>query len=341
MQALEMITFLGLILAGYVTIRKPARPRQSTGPPVRRYRNGRVLPLAILAIIAGVSLLSAVQPTARADVSHQRELWGSNSGVFDKFRAAVPLARVDHVYYDKWGGAETWPATWPDKRPGVCLLINLRPMPGPLFGHVYDRQLRGLFKSAPPCSRVSIWHENANGKAGCLTGSCNPLGYPAILRDPARFRRMQHYMEWLVRGTQVKFGVIGCGPAINAVEWYARGNDWYGTDLYFNTKYYLDRGGRVSRAKVWARMDADNRAFRIASDMKYPKWVIGETNATPDYRRAAWFTYVAQWFDVHDGGRVPWIATFFPRTAKGGLSTPWPPSPAVLRTLRHLTASHQ
>jgi hypothetical protein len=81
----------------------------------------------------------------------------------------------------------------------------------------------------------------------------------------------------------------------------------------------------LSKAKVWARLDANLAALKKISGQRYPLIRIGESNASPDSYRKAWFTDVASWFNSHDGNRPAWIETFWRDGAtarQGGLSGP-------------------
>jgi hypothetical protein len=269
--------------------------------------------------------------------------------------AGLPYAV--RVYYDSYtaGQQATWPAAWPARSGARCTLLTERPLPGPLLAGKYDAYYRALFASAPVCSDFSIWHENANGAPGCLVGLCNPLGYPASVRSPARFRQMQAHMLALTRGTHVKFGTIGCGPVASNPEWYAPHLDWYATDLYFNAKYlahgamhvqvspFATATGSVSKAKVWARLSSNYAQFRTISGQRCPLYNIPESNASPDSRRTSWFADVAAWYDTHACHRTGWIITFWragKSSQQGGLSGPWPPSAGVLAALRAIVRSH-
>ena len=293
-----------------------------------------------LAIAAGITATQA--PGHAATTRHVRICWGSNRGTWDAFHRAIPASRCVRVYYDK---PNVFPRHWPDRAgPDVWTLLSIRPTPWMLLHHRFDRTLRELVATAPAHSLLTIWHENAVGN--------NPLGYSGSVRNPAIYRRMQTYMERLVHGTKVRFGTIGCGPVNQAEKWYAPHLDWYGVDLYLNDRYlaggqlrnspspFTSRGGVLSKAKVWARMDGNLAALRKVSGERYPLIRIGESNASPDSYRKMWFTDVASWFASHDGNRPAWIDTFWKdgETARqGGLSGPWPPGAGVVRRLNWLT----
>lgn len=281
---------------------------------------------------------------AHAATTHTREVWGSNVRTFPAYVKAVPQAHGVRIYYDTY---DKFPATCPRQAAGVWELISLRPSYDALMSGSEDAQLRALAKTCPAHTDWTIEHENVTGN--------NPLGYPPSIHNKAHFLAMQAHMEALVQGTPVKFGVIGCGPVGGYVGWLAKGLDWYGFDMYFNSKYLTAGGqvaiaspfatasGQVSKALVWKRLDGNLAAIRQASGQKYPRIDIGETNASPDSRRIAWFTDLASWFDSHDGHRTVRIDTFWAGkpASSGGLSGPWPPSAGVIAVLKHLAWSHQ
>jgi hypothetical protein len=303
----------------------------------------------LLVLVTAATLLVVITGTAaHASTRHARVAIGSNVRIYPAFQAKIPAARAVRIYYDSTDPAD-WPAACPVLPGRPWMLISFRPMPGPLLAGDYDTWFRQWFATCPHHTDVTIWHENAVGN--------NPLGYVHILRDPARYRRMQLHMLKLARGTHVRFGTLGCGPVNQAAKWYAPGLDWYGYDLYLNDKYLsggglrkaailpgATSGGTLDRAKVWARMSANLDAFRRISGERYPRIDLGESNASPDSYRQAWFTDVVSWFDAHDGRRPGRVLTFWRdgKSAKdGGLSGPWPPKASVERLLQRLAASHR
>lgn len=312
-------------------------------------RRALILLGGILLAITLAAGISAQDAHAATPVRHTRINWGVNRNTWDAFHKAVPLAHSVRVYYDSTNPA-TWPQHWPARAAGnPCVLLSMRPEPWPLLHGKYDAYFKAFFASAPPCSLFTIWHEDAVQN--------DPLGYTGAVRNPAVYRAMQTYMENLVQGTHVKFGTLGCGPVNQAEEWYAPKLDWYGYDLYFNDRYLTGGGlrhgsmspftsttGTLVEAKVWARMTANLAAIQKVSGERYPAIRLGESNASPDSYRRAWFTDVANWFDHYDGHRPAWIETFWRdgKSAKqGGLSGPWPPGKSVVQRLRWLTELHR
>src|SRR5215469_9056343 len=126
--------------------------------------------------------------------------------------AAARAARAVRIYYD---AVDVFPSAWPRRAGTNWTVLSIRPRPGPLLSGSLNPQLDALIDTAPPHSRLTIWHEDAVGN--------NPLGYRGLVRNPAVYRAMQAYMEHLVDGSNVRFGTIGCGPAGQAEQWYAPG----------------------------------------------------------------------------------------------------------------------
>src|SRR5262245_41899514 len=296
---------------------------------------------ALVSCVVLAAIFVAAVPGSAAESRHERICWGANRGTWDAFHRAIPASHCVRVYYDE---PNVFPRHWPDRAgKNVWTLLSIRPTPW-LLHHRLDRELRALIATAPAHSLLTIWHEDAVGN--------NPLGYSGAVRNAAIYRRMQTYMERLVHGSKARFGTIGCGPVNQAEKWYAPHLDWYGFDLYLNDRYlaggqlrngaspFTTRGGTLSKAKVWARLDANLAALRKVSGERYPLIRIGESNASPDSYRKMWFTDLASWFASHDGNRPAWIDTFWRdgETARdGGLSGPWPPSAAVVHRLNWLS----
>jgi len=276
---------------------------------------------------AGVSAAGLSAAPASAAPRHIRIAWGINQNLWDQFLEKVPRAHAVRVFYNSRNHI---PVHWPAFLKSPWVTMSLRPMPGPLLSGKLDAKLRRLIRSAPKHSQLTIWHEDAVGN--------NPLGYPSQLRDPARYIRMQEHMERLVKGSNVRFGTIGCGAMLQAEKWFAPHLDWYGYDFYDNKRYW-NRDGTLSRTKVWRRMNGNFAAFRAVSGERYPRIVIGEANSPRNSHRANWFTFVARWFDTHDRRQPTRILTFWHASSglpQGGLSGPWPPSKAVIRRLAYL-----
>ncbi len=280
-----------------------------------------------LAGLLAVSWVFLVHPAAQA-TSHVKITWGVNRNFFAAFKHKVPLARAVRVYYD---AENVFPSSWPQRAgKGAWVTLSIRPNPADLLSGKLDAKLKALIASAPPNSELAVWHENYPG---------NPLHYPRSVNNPQAAVAMQRYMERLVKGTHVRFGVIISGPARNEMAWIARGLDWYGVDLYDNKRYW-NRDHTLSKAKIWARMNANLTAFKKASGEQHPLIRLDETNTPWDNHRQRWFLWTAQWFGTHDGSRPARIMTYWNPDhgqASGGLSGPWPPSAPVVRILRLLS----
>jgi hypothetical protein len=225
------------------------------------------------------------------------------------------------MYYDT---ENLFPPAWPE-RFGAHLTLSLRPNPSDLLSGRLDRHLKAVIDSAPLHSELTFWHENTTG---------NPLGYPAYVNNARAAVRMQRYGQSLCRGTRVRFGVITVGPAVQQLGWLAPGLDWYGDDLY-EFPELRNPNGTFSRAKIIARLNSNLHAWREASGKQAPAIRICETNSSLDSHRSRFFTTIAQWLARHNGNRM---LTYW--NAHGGDSGPWPPSAAVVRTLRSLSEEY-
>jgi hypothetical protein len=266
--------------------------------------------------VAGALGLRSVTP-------RNRIIFGAILSVYPKLHAAVPRARGLRMYF---GGENEFPAAWPDPHPGAWITLSLRPNPDDLFSGKLDDQLKAIVNSAPAHSELTFWHENTTG---------NPLRYPRYVNNAAAAVRMQHYGHRLCRGTQVRFGVITCGPAMQQIDWLAPGLDWYGDDLY---EFPRLRGpdDTISKTKIIARLDSNLDAWRKKSGRRWPSIRICETNSPFDAHRPDWFTWIAQWMAAHNGRRMLTYWNSHAGVAQGGLSGPWPPSPDVVTRLRSL-----
>src|SRR5215472_15225613 len=129
-------------------------------------------------------------------------IFGATLGAYPGLHAAVPRAVGLRMYVD---AENHFPPAWPDPYPGAWITLSLRPNPGDLFSGRLDDQLKAVIDSAPAHAELTFWHENTTG---------NPLGYPRYVNNARAAVRIQHYGHGLCRGTQVRFGVITCGPAI-------------------------------------------------------------------------------------------------------------------------------
>lgn len=292
---------------------------QYTEPGLRAVTSRRAaLATGGIAIAGAVGLGSAPKT---------RIIFGSTLGPYPKLNAAVPRAVGLRMYFDT---ENEFPAAWPDPYPGAWITLSLRPNPDDLFSGKLDDQLKAVIDSAPAHSELTFWHENITG---------NPLGYPSYVNNARAAVRMQHYGHQLCRGTRVGFGVITCGPASQQIDWLAPGLDWYGDDLY---EFPRLRGpdGTMSRAKIIARLNANLEAWRIKSASRWPAIRICETNSPFDSHRENWFTWIAQWMAGHNGRRMLTYWNPHAGIVQGGLSGPWPPSPAVIRRLRWLSEEY-
>jgi hypothetical protein len=289
-----------------------------------------------LALLAGVAigatgLVTWTAGYAGAATAHTRICWGSNRGDWDAFHKAVPPSHCVRTYYD---AENVFPKTWPTGAgKGVWVLLSIRPDPADLLSGRLDAELKTLIGSAPLHSRLTIYHENAGG---------NPLGYPPDVHNPATYVSMQKHMEDLVRGSNVRFGVIIIAPFGSVLNWIYKGDDWFGYDFYAFPRY-LNRNGTINVDAVTTRMTNNLKVLQKFTGRRYPMLVLGETNAHKDYQRKTWFSTLANWFGTHDGHRTGWILTRWtpndgPHT---GLSGPWPPSAPVVTELRRLATVYQ
>ena len=251
-------------------------------------------------------------------------IFGTTLGAYPGLHAVVPRAVGLRMYFD---AENHFPAAWPDPYPGAWITLSLRPNPGDLFAGMLDDYLKPIIDSAPAHSELTFWHENTRG---------NPLGYPHYVNNARAAVRMQRYGHRLCRGTQVRFGVITCGPVIQQLDWLAPGMDWYGDDLY---EFPRLRGadGTMSHALLLARLESNLDAWRRKSGTRRPAIRICETNTPFDAHRSRWFTWIAQWLAQHNGTRMLTYWNPNAGVAQGGLSGPWPPSPAVVMRLRRLS----
>ena len=257
-----------------------------------------------------------------------RVIFGATLGAYPKLRADVPRSAGCRMYFDR---ENDFPPAWPDPYPGAWITLSLRPNPDDLFSGKLDDHLMTIIKSAPAHSELTFWHENTTG---------NPLGYPSYVNNAATAIRLQRYGHRLCQGTQVRFGVITCGPAIQQIDWLARGLDWYGDDLY---EFPRLRGpnNAIRRAKLLHRLDSNLGAWQIASGRRWPAIRITETNSPFDSHRKNWFTWIAQWLAGHNGARMLTYWNSHAGAAQGGLSGPWPPSPPVIRRLNWLSEEYK
>jgi hypothetical protein len=202
----------------------------------------------------------------------------------------------------------------------------------------YDAALKSLFATAPPCSLVTIDHENIDGR-----GVANPLRYPPSIHNAAHFVAMQLHMESLVKGTKVRFGIVFIGPAGLGAAWMAPHLDWYGFDIYDNPLYWNRGKARtINTAALTTRLATDLASLKKISGERYPLLRIAETNSPWDRHRRTWFTTITTWLATHDGQRPSWVLSYWNPAnghATGGLSGPCCGSRPVISRMAWL-ASH-
>jgi len=307
------------------------RERRRLSKPHKRMAICFTLALLAAVAISGTALVAWTAGYARADTAHTRICWGSNRGDWDAFHKAVPQSRCVRTYYDS---ENVFPKTWPVAAgKGIWVLLSIRPDPADLLSGKLDAELKTLIGSAPPHSRLTIYHENAGG---------NPLGYPPDVHNAATYVRMQKHVEHLVQGSNVRFGVIIIAPFGSVLNWIYKGDDWFGYDFYAFPRY-LNRDGTINVDAVTTRMTNNLKVVQKFTGRRYPLLALGETNAHKDYQRKTWFSTLASWFGTHDGHRTGWILTRW--TASNGphtgLSGPWPPSAPVVTKLRRLASEYR
>lgn len=250
-----------------------------------------------------------------------RIVWGCNRGVWDSFDAAMPagVQRAVRIFFD-YGQI---PQTWPSHTKNAWITLSLRPSRNvaDLLDGKLDTQLKTLIASAPAHSQLTFYHENNPG---------NPLRYPRSISNATAAVQIQRHGHRLCAGSHVTFGVIIVGPAV--ANWIAPRLDWYGVDQYLFGKRYLTHG-KLDARKLHDHLDRDLAVFRHKSGLKHPQICIPETNANPVHYQEGWFSELAAWAAEHNCHRVQ---TFW--NGKQGDGGTWPPSKAVIRRLRRLSA---
>lgn len=245
-------------------------------------------------------------------------LFGANSRAFDAMRLAGINALTFRAYRDEYNFI---PAVWPAKTavPAALVTLSIRPVPADLLAGKLDRQLKALIAAAPPGVKLSAWHEASNLD-----------GYPDFI-NAAAMSAVHGYMQELCRGTNVRYGSIICAVPSATKAWMGTGLDWYGLDVYdFGEGQFRDRlTGRISRTKLFARLDDMLNTCRELSGNNSPEIDICETNSPRPQHRAEWFTLLAEWLSSN-GGRC--LQTFWNPT--GPLSGRW--LPGDLRTIQAL-----
>jgi hypothetical protein len=265
---------------------------------------------------SGLTAAAGVLPAARRG----RIVWGCNRGVWESFDAVMPagLQRSVRIFFD-YGQI---PQSWPSHTGKAWVTLSLRPTRhiADLLDGKLDAQLKALIKTAPRHSQLTFYHENNPG---------NPLRYPRSISNATTAVHIQRHGHRLCAGSNVTFGVVIVGPA--AEHWIAPRLDWYGVDQYLFGKRYLTHG-RLDARKLHDHLDRDLAVFRHKSGIKHPQICIPETNAHPVFYQAGWFSELAAWAIEHNCHR---IQTFW--NGHQGDGGRWPPRPAVIRRLRHLS----
>ncbi len=292
-----------------------------------------------LAACVGTLAVSAgliVAPAAHALIAPGHVVFGSNRNPWEQFKGDVPAAEATRIYYDATG---VFPTSWPESA-GPCTLVSLRPAYAELMAGQYDAELRALFASAPPCSLVTIDHENIDGK-----GAANPLNYPPSIHNAAHFVAMQEHMESLVQGTNVRFGIVFIGPAGLGASWMAPHLDWYGFDIYDNPVYWNPgKAPTINTAALIRRLATNLASLKQISGERYPPLRIAETNSPWDRHRRTWFTTITSWLSTHNGQRTSWLLSYWNPArdhAAGGLSGPCCGSHAVITRLAWLAVTYR
>ena len=284
---------------------------------------------------AGISRRSALQVSGLAlagaaltpgTAQHAHIAFGVNRHYYPAFTAAVPGTRSVRIYYD---AENVFPGHWPDQLPGAWATLSIRPRPRDLLSGKLDGPIRNLLGTAPDHSELSIWHEAGPG---------NPLGYPDYVNADNMFH-MHAYMQHLCTGTNVRYGSIICGPANQCQPWLGRNLDWYGVDLYDNSRYH-NPDGTLNPAKLYSRMDANLAMWRVVAGTEHPSIRLCETNSPFDSHRRHWFSLIATWMARHNGRRILTYWNSAEGKARGGLSGPWPPSHEVVLHLHHLVTTY-
>jgi hypothetical protein len=247
-------------------------------------------------------------------------LIGSNSRVFDPMLAAGIGVRTFRAYRDQYNFVPTvWPAK--DSVPEAKVTLSIRPVPADLLAGRLDDQLKDLIAAAPPGVKLSAWHE-----------ASNLPGYPDFVTGES-MTAVHQYMQELCRGSNVRYGSIICAVPSATKAWMGTGLDWYGLDVYdFPEGQFRGFSGRLSRQKLFARLDDMRATCCELSGRDTPEIDICETNSPRTGHRAEWFTLLAEWLRANGGER---LQTFW--NPSGPLSGPWlPDDQATISALREI-----
>jgi hypothetical protein len=250
-------------------------------------------------------------------------LFGVNRRYWHQAARDIPRLGAVRIYQDTENDI---PPRWPREGPALVTL-SIRPHPADLLSGELDAAIGALLASAPPHSELTFWHENTSG---------NPLGYPSYVNNPRAAVAIQRYGQRLCRGTNVAFGVITCGPAVQQHDFVAPGLDWYGDDIYEFPRL-RDRHGQVNKAKLIHRLEVNLAFWRQKSGRKWPRIRACESNSPFDEQRVRWFTWLTTWMAWHNGRRLITYWNPDQGVKQGGLSGPWPPGEETRRCLRRLS----
>ncbi len=249
-------------------------------------------------------------------------LFGSNSKVFDAMNDAGIKVGSFRAYRDEYNFI---PTVWPSKTsvPDAKVTLSLRPVPADLLAGRLDARLKSFIASAPPGVKLSAWHE-----------ASNLPGYPDFINAPT-MSAVHAHMQALCRGSNVRYGSIICAVPSRTKAWMGANLDWYGLDVYdFGEGQFRSWNGKISKSKLFARLDDMLATCRDLSGNDSPQIDICETNSPRLAHRADWFTMLAEWLHGN-GGRC--LQTFWNPT--GSLSGPWLPDDVqtinALRSISH------
>jgi hypothetical protein len=248
-------------------------------------------------------------------------LFGCNSRVFDAMNEAGIGVRTFRAYRDQYNFV---PAVWPAKEsvPEARVTLSIRPVPADLLAGRLDEPLTALIAAAPPGVKLSAWHEASNLD-----------GYPDFV-TAGNMTEVHEYMQQLCRGSSVRYGSIICAVPSATKAWMGTDLDWYGLDIYdFGEGQFRTWDGRISRTKLFGRLDDMLQTCRELTGRDVPEIDICETNSPRREHRPAWFTLLAEWLSGNGGER---LQAFW--NPAGPLSGPWLPGDEhTIQALRSLT----
>jgi hypothetical protein len=250
-------------------------------------------------------------------------LLGSNSKVLGSMNEAGINVHAFRAYRDEYNFV---PTVWPSKAsvPEAKVTLSIRPVPDDLLAGRLDAQLKAFIASAPPGVKLSAWHEASNLD-----------GYPDYVNS-ASMSAVHGYMQELCRGSNARYGSIICAVPSATKDWMGANLDWYGLDIYdFGEGQFRNWEGRISKRKLFARLDDMLDTCRELTGEDSPEIDICETNSPRPKHRAEWFTLLAEWL-ASNGGRC--LLTFW--NPSGSLSGPWlPDDEESIGTLRSISTT--